>query len=68
MLDGYKVYTDSDRTSLHLVFGSSRYMHLCCSMLVVGVTRERERERERKGSQVSYMGGGPIDYMTGFLR
>jgi hypothetical protein len=55
VLGGRKVYTSSGRTSLHLVFGSSHYRHLCCLMLVVGVTRGLQVEhRGRKGSQVSY--------------
>jgi hypothetical protein len=54
VLAGHKVYVVSGRTSLHLFFGRSCYRHLCCSMLVVGVTSERDCERGRKGSQISY--------------
>jgi hypothetical protein len=57
VLGGCKVYTGSDRMSLHPVFGGSRYQHLCCSMLVVWVTSELQvNEGGRKGSQISYAG------------
>jgi hypothetical protein len=57
VLGGHKVYTGSGRTSLHPVFGGSQYRHLCCSILVVGVTiRLLASERGMKGSQVSYEG------------
>jgi hypothetical protein len=47
----------SGRMSLHPVFDGSRYRHLCCSMLVVGVMSGLQAsERGRKGSQVSYEG------------
>jgi hypothetical protein len=32
--------------SLHPFFGGSRYRHICCSMLKVGVTSGRAREEE----------------------
>jgi hypothetical protein len=55
VLGGCKVYIGLGRTSLHLVFDVSCYRHLCCSMLVVGVTsRLQAGERGKKGSQVSY--------------
>jgi hypothetical protein len=48
VLSGHEIYIGLGRTSLHPVFGGSRYRHLCCSMLVVGVTSEREREEAPK--------------------
>jgi hypothetical protein len=48
VLSGREIYTGSDRTSLHPVFDGSRYQHLCCSMLVVGVTSGQEREEAPK--------------------
>jgi hypothetical protein len=60
VLGGHKIYTGSSRTSLHLVFGSSRYRHLCCSMLVVWFTSRREREELPSHLCV----GGPKDYGT----
>jgi hypothetical protein len=57
VLGGRKVYTSSGRMSLHPVLDGSRYQHLCCSMLVVGVTSGLQAgKRGRKGSQVSYAG------------
>jgi hypothetical protein len=68
MLGGRKVYTGSDRKSLYPVFGGSLHRHLCCSILVIGVTSELQaNEKGRKSSQDSYV-GGPKTYGTGVLR
>jgi hypothetical protein len=65
VLGGSKVYTGLGRTSLHLVFNDSRYRHLYCSMLVVGVTSKQKRE---EGLPSLLCVGGPKDYVTGVLR
>jgi hypothetical protein len=64
VLDGRKVYTGLDRMTLHLVFGDSRYRHLCYSMLIVGVTTGQESEGELPSLLCM---GGPKDYGTGVL-
>jgi hypothetical protein len=63
-----KVYTGSDRMSIHLVFGGSRYRDLCYLMLVVGVTSELQAgERGKKTSKVSYRRVDLKYYGTGVL-
>jgi hypothetical protein len=55
VLGGRKIYTGLGRTSLHTVFGGSRYRHLCCSMLIVGVTSGREREEELTSLELEWV-------------
>jgi hypothetical protein len=60
---GRKIYTGSGRTSLHPVFGGSRYQHLYCSILILGL---QAGERGRWLPSLLFM-RWPKDYESGAL-